>query len=170
MLKIVQADTADELAHAGALFREYFGWWAQTHPEDFAEAETFGDWEGEIAALPGVYAPPSGRLLMAVIDHQPAGCIGLKRVDALTCEIKRFFVRPGFRGLQIGWQLARTVVAEARLAGYRRIVLDTHVSLKKAQSLYASLGFRVVDAPADFPEDQKADIIFMELALVPGQS
>jgi ribosomal protein S18 acetylase RimI-like enzyme len=165
MLTISQVRTEEQIAHAQELLREYIHWWAITEPEDFAQAPAFINWEKEIETLPGVFVPPAGRLLLAMQHGQPAGCVCLKGQDSDTAEIKRLYVRPAFRGQEIGWQLVDALLAEARKSGYKRIVLDTHASMKKAQDLYKAFGFRVVKPPEDIPDTLTPFIIFMELNL-----
>ena len=126
---------------------------------------TFQGWEDELATLPGIYAPPQGRLLLATFDDQPAGCVALKPVNENTRELKRFYGRSVFRGHKIGEQLVRTFIAEARSCGYPRAILDSHISMKAAHKIYQEVGFKFVDPPADFPEDIKPVIVFMECDL-----
>jgi ribosomal protein S18 acetylase RimI-like enzyme len=102
----------------------------------------FQGFEEELAALPGHYAPPSGRLYVAIVDGRPAGCIGLRHFDDGRCEMKRLYVRPGYRGLAIGRLLATRVVTDARAIGYTAMLLDTLPSMETAQRLYRSLGFQ----------------------------
>jgi putative acetyltransferase len=162
MLTIAQATAAAQVADVAALFREYLGWIAALEPDEFNQAPTFHDVETELATLPGIYAPPAGRLLLAEYDGQPAGCVCLKGHDAATAELKRLYVRPAFRGLNIGQQLVNTLLREARQAGYGRVVLDTHVRMKSAQAIYLAAGFREVAAPEEFPEELKPVVVFME--------
>jgi GNAT superfamily N-acetyltransferase len=105
----------------------------------------FQNFEAELAALPGRYAPPSGRLLLAVAAAGPAGCVGLRDLGDGVCEMKRLFVRPAFRGSGVGRLLAEAVLAEGRAAGYRQMRLDTLPSMGRAVALYESLGFRPVE-------------------------
>lgn len=98
--------------------------------------------EAELAGLPGEYAPPSGRLLLAEAGGAVIGCVALRPVDEHTGEMKRLYVRPAARGSGAGRALAERVIAEARRIGYRRLVLDTLPSLVAAIRLYESLGFR----------------------------
>ena len=102
-------------------------------------------------------------------DGQPAGCVCLKGHDAITAELKRLYVRPAFRGQNIGWQLVNVLLDEARQSGYQRIVLDTHISMKKAQAIYEAIGFRVVSAPDEIPDSLKPFIVFMEYNLSANQ-
>lgn len=116
-----------------SIFREYV-----TSPSvslDFQEYET------EFAGLPGKYAAPEGRLLLACEGDSVLGCAALRRVDASTCEMKRVYVRPAARGRNLGRQLVVALLSEARLAGYSRICLDVLPEFTAAQALYASLGF-----------------------------
>ena len=141
--------------------------WGLTLTADLSEVPTFHGLDDELATLPGIYAPPAGRLLLARLDGRPAGTIALKGHDAATAEIKRLYVRPDCRGHDIGRRLVATVIAEARASGYRRLVLDSHVSMTSAHRLriYERAGFRRVDVPDDFPDDLKPVAIFMEADL-----
>jgi putative acetyltransferase len=169
MLTISQVNSVDQIAAVQELLRDYISWWAEVEPEDFAQAPTFLDWEKEMTTLPGIYIPPAGRLLLAMQDGQPAGCIFLKAHDPTTAELKRLYVRPAFRGQNIGWQLINMLVDEARQSGYQRIVLDTHISMKKAMAMYQAVGFRVVSTPDDVPETLKPFVVYMEFNLPVNQ-
>jgi GNAT superfamily N-acetyltransferase len=163
-VSITQAVTESQIAAVRELIREYTAW-AFTLEADSDKAPTFQGLEAELAALPGAYAPPAGRLLLATSEGEPAGCVCLRGNDPATCELKRLYVRPTMRGLNLGWKLVSTLVEEARRAGYRRMVLDSHMSMTKAHELYRSAGFKDVSAPADFPEELKPLVVFMELDL-----
>lgn len=147
------------------LFREYTAWAFSLTATLDDVPPTFEGFEDELASLPGVYAPPAGRLLLATVDGQPAGCIALKPHHGDTAELKRLYVSPSFRGRAIGQALVAALIAGARTAGYRAIVLDSHVSMTKAHEIYLAAGFRRVDAPADFPASLKPIVVFMELDL-----
>src|SRR6476659_5652326 len=115
MLEIVRAETPERIAEARQLFVEY----ADSLGFDLG-FQGFGE---ELAGLPGDYAAPRGRLLLAVHDGRVAGCVALRDLalhdlDIGICEMKRLYVRPGFRGLQIGHALALAIIAEAREIGY----------------------------------------------------
>ena len=100
----------------------------------------------ELASLPGAYAPPRGALLVATIADDIAGMVAHRPLGKDACEMKRLYVRPAFRGREIGRALGGAIVAEARRAGYGRMLLDTLESMKAARGLYAELGFRPVAA------------------------
>jgi putative acetyltransferase len=105
----------------------------------------FQDFSAEVASLPGQYAPPRGRLMLARHDEVVAGCIALRPLDGGACEMKRLYVRPAFRGTGLGRILAERVIAEAREMGYESMYLDTLPSMTGAQRLYEKLGFRDVE-------------------------
>ncbi len=153
-MQIVPAASAQEIDAIRGLFREY----AASLPIKL-------DYQGfavELASLPGKYASPGGRLLLAIDAGAVVGCAALRPFEGEVCEMKRLYVRPGCQGRGLGRALARRVVDEARAAGYRRMVLDTLASMRGAIGLYESLGF--VRRPAYYPTPI-ADTVFMELAL-----
>jgi len=135
---IHQASTPADVALARELFREYADW--------LKVDLCFQDFERELAELPGDYAPPDGRLLLAWHHERPVGCIALRRIDATTGEVKRLYVRPEARGRRTGRQLVEQVIAATRAIGYRRLVLDTLPQMVEAQSLYRSFGFSEIPA------------------------
>lgn len=105
---------------------------------------SFQDFAGEMASLPGGYAPPGGALLLAVVDGTPVGCVGVRRFDASRCEMKRLYVVPEGRGTGAGRALAERAMAAGRALGYARMLLDTLPTMRGAQALYERLGFRDV--------------------------
>jgi ribosomal protein S18 acetylase RimI-like enzyme len=138
MAKIVPAESAEAVRQASLLFRQY----AASLGVDLS----FQSFEDEVAALPGDYASPSGRLFLARVEQEIAGCVALRKIDNETCEMKRLFVRPGFRGHGVGRALAEAAITAARQIGYRRMRLDTLPEMSRAQELYRALGFREISA------------------------
>ena len=134
MLIIEPAASPQDIADVGMLFREYSGL--------VAEALCFQNFDEELVALPGDYAPPGGALLIARDGDAPAGCVALRRLDAATGEMKRMYVREHYRGSGLGRRLAIAVIDEARKTGCARVVLDTLPKLGAAIALYRDLGFR----------------------------
>lgn len=130
---IVDAETGERLRQVHSLFEEY----AASLDTDLC----FQGFADELATLPGAYARPSGRLLLALHQSDPAGCVALRALDPRISEIKRLFVRPAFRGTGLGRRLVERIIAEARGVGYERMRLDTLPSMRAARSLYAELGF-----------------------------
>jgi GNAT superfamily N-acetyltransferase len=109
---------------------------------DLGFTPCFQGFETEMACLPGRYARPSGCLLIATVDGAPAGAVAYRRIDDATCEAKRLFVHPAFRGHRLGRSLMERLIAEARGAGYRRLVGDTLPVMADALALYDRMGFR----------------------------
>ena len=135
---IHQAVSAEEVAVVRELFREYADW--------LKVGLCFQDFERELATLPGDYAPPDGRLLVAWHHEQPVGCIALRRAAAGNGELKRLYVRPQARGRHTARRLVEQVIAAAKEIGYRQLVLDTLPQMVAAQALYRSFGFREIPA------------------------
>lgn len=129
-----------ELVVTQAVFREY--------AIELGIDLCFQNFENELTSLPGDYAAPRGALWLAKVGEEVAGCCGLRPLDTSdysnACEMKRLFVRPGFRGLGLGRLLAEAVMDSARLAGYDCILLDTLDDMESARALYAEIGFHEV--------------------------
>ena len=132
MNRIVVATTPEQIATVAALFREY----ASSLGVDLS----FQHFEEELASLPGDYAPPRGRLLLA-----SEGCVALRPLDGDICEMKRLYVRPSARGTGLGRALIERAIDEARAIGYRAMRLDTLPAMHAAKSLYRELGFREIE-------------------------
>ena len=149
-----QATSPADIETARVLFVEY--------QESLGISLCFQNFDAEVATLPGAYAAPEGRLLLAFVGDAPAGCVAFRKLEDGICEMKRLWVRPAFRGIRLGRQLAEAVLSEGRAAGYRAVRLDTLPSMREAQALYASLGF--VDIPP-YNDHPIAGTRFMEARL-----
>ena len=121
--------------------------------------------QAELDSLPGDYSKPTGRLLLAKYQHEPAGCVAIKSLDKKTCEMKRMYVSPYFQGKRIGRTLAETIIHHAKSIGYRRMLLDTGCKQIEAQSLYRRLGFVVIKPYYEVSEEERNMLNFMELML-----
>jgi ribosomal protein S18 acetylase RimI-like enzyme len=133
VLKITPASPRD-LEDIRILFGEYSAL--------VAEALCFQNFDQEMEALPGAYAPPGGALLIARDEDLAAGCVALRGLDDSTGEMKRMYVRAQYRSSGLGRKLAIAVIDEARKRNYARVVLDTLPKLAPAIALYRDLGFR----------------------------
>jgi putative acetyltransferase len=151
----VQAECSAQVAQARELFQEY----AQSLGVNLC----FQNFEQELAGLPGHYAPPGGRLLLAEYDGQLAGCVALHKWDDGICEMKRLYLRPSFRGKGLGRAIAEKIIADASSIGYQRMRLDTIEPLMKdAVEMYRKLGFREI---APYRPNPIAGAMYMELQL-----
>jgi putative acetyltransferase len=151
----VQAVSPAQVAQARELFLEY----AQSLGMNLC----FQNFEEELAGLPGHYAPPDGRLLLAQYETQLAGCVALHKWENGVCEMKRLYLRPAFRGKGLGRVLAKTIIAQAREIGYQRMRLDTiEPIMRDAVEMYRKLGFREI---APYRPNPIAGAIYMELQL-----
>lgn len=156
MLSIIQAESQQDLIHARELMLEYARW---------LEFDLcFQGFEEELQSLPGKYAPPHGRLLLALWDGEVAGMCALRPLSQEgICEMKRLYVRPQFRGKAIGHALAAKIIAEATANGYQRMRLDTVPGrMDAAIQMYRDLGFREIESYYATPV---AGTLFMELDL-----
>jgi putative acetyltransferase len=133
LVELVSAQTPELVAVARMLFLEY----ADAIGVDLE----YQGFSAELAALPSPYEPPHGTLLIAQVDGSTAGCVALRRLDDRTGEMKRLYVRPGFRGIGLAKRLVRAVILAARNAGCSELRLDTLPSMESAQELYRTLGF-----------------------------
>ncbi|HET7033443.1 MAG TPA: GNAT family N-acetyltransferase [Casimicrobiaceae bacterium] len=163
------AETPADIALARELFVEYARW--------LAVDLCFQGFESELATLPGTYAPPRGRLLLAGLRPAAFGCIALRPLEPQSAccggiadarggnaigEVKRLYVQPAHRGEGWGRRLAEALIAEARAIGYRELKLDTLDWMDDARKLYAKIGFR--ECPAYY-ENPLPGVVYMALAL-----
>jgi ribosomal protein S18 acetylase RimI-like enzyme len=154
LIEIRPADLACDLPVVRQLFREY--------SESLDIDLCFQNFEAELASLPGKYAPPEGRLLLAWDANEVMGCVALRPIDTDSCEMKRLYIKPQARGQHLGRRLAELICFEAREAGYRRICLDTLPTMTAAVQLYESLGFKQIEPYVFNPVD---GVIFLGLEL-----
>ena len=154
-MTIVSAQSVEQIEQARHLFREYQSW---------LEIDLcFQNFEKELAGLPGDYAQPAGRLLLAYEESQLAGCVALRKIDERICEMKRLFLRAEFRGHGLGRRLIETIIREAKQIGYERMRLDTlPPKMNDAIGLYRSYGFKEI---ASYYDNPVPGAIFMELDL-----
>lgn len=155
MPEIVEARTQEQLDQVRSLFRAY-------HAE-LPLQYGFAQFDREVAGLPGEYAPPRGSLLLATVAGQPVGCVGLRPFPLEgSCEMKRLYVRPAFRGDTVGRLLVEKTIFEARARKYKLLRLDTHPpTMQAAVALYHRLGFLPV-APEGEPVP---GLLYMQLNL-----
>jgi len=151
----MQAESDAEIAQTRDLFLEY--------AESLGFSLCFQNFDQELAGLPGDYASPHGRLLLAEYDGQLAGCVALHKLEPEICEMKRLYLRTRFRGKGLGRALAETIIAEARAIGYRRMRLDTvEPVMKDAVVMYRRLGFNEIPPYRANPIE---GAVYMELQL-----
>jgi GNAT superfamily N-acetyltransferase len=155
VLTLAQAETPTQIAQARELFLEY--------AQSLGFSLCFQGFDQELTSLPGDYAPPDGRLLLARYENQLAGCVTLHKLELEVCEMKRLYLRPQFRGKGLGRVLAERIIAEACEIGYRRMRLDTvEPVMKDAVAMYRRLGFQQV---APYRANPIAGAMYMELKL-----
>ena len=137
LVELMTPTTPELLEATRAIFRDY----AQSLDVDLC----FQNFDAELAALPGEYAPTQGALLLALVGGEVAGCGALRRLSnvdyANACEMRRLYVRPSFRQFGLGRLLAQALMDRGRQAGYSVMLLDTLDEMEAARGLYASLGF-----------------------------
>ena len=151
----LQAESPEQIAAIRELFLEY--------AQSLGFSLCFQGFDQELVTLPGDYAPPSGRLVLAIFENQPAGCVGLHALDQEVCEMKRLYVRLRIRGKGLGRALAERVIVEARGIGYKKLRLDTvEPRMQAAVAMYRALGFREIEPYRPNPID---GALYMELQL-----
>jgi GNAT superfamily N-acetyltransferase len=168
MITIVQAATETEIQQAQELFVEYFEFLrsdVDNTVDDLDEVPPLAGYRDEIARLPGKYAAPEGRLLVAQYESEAAGCVAFYKFGAGICEVKRLWTRPQFRGRKVGRMLVERLIAEARTSGYSSMILSTVDVLKEAISLYRSVGFEITTPYYELPPEMLEHEIFMKLEL-----
>jgi len=154
-LAMFQAESPSQIGQARELFLEY--------AQSLGFSLCFQNFDKELAALPGDYAPPQGRLLLAQFDGELAGCVALHQLEVGICEMKRLYLRPQFRGKGLGRSMAERIIVEARQIGYRRMRLDTvEPVMKDAVAMYRKLGFKEIAA---YRSNPIAGAMYMELEL-----
>jgi GNAT superfamily N-acetyltransferase len=154
---LVPAHHPHEIAAARRLIRNYADW--------LAIDLSYQGFEEELAGLPGRYAPPAGRLLLASVADEAVGCVALRALEPGICEMKRLWVEPGFGGRGLGRALAERIIDAARETGYRRMRLDTLPErMPAAQQLYLSLGFALI---APYYDNPVPGMAMLELQLTP---
>ncbi|MFZ0277428.1 MAG: GNAT family N-acetyltransferase [Candidatus Sulfotelmatobacter sp.] len=154
-LSISQAESPAQISQARELFLEY--------AQSLGFSLCFQNFEKELAELPGDYAPPEGRLLLAECEGQLAACVALHKLEPRICEMKRLYLRPQFRGKGLGRALAERIIAEARQIGFQRMRLDTvEPVMKDAVAMYRKLGFKGI---APYRPNPIAGAMYMELEL-----
>jgi GNAT superfamily N-acetyltransferase len=151
---IVDASAGARLGDVQTLFEEYW--------TSFGFTPCFQNFGDELATLPGKYAPPRGRLAVALVDGAAAGCVALRPVDRARCEAKRLFVRPAFRGCGVGQALLDWVIVEARAAGYAEMVGDTMPVMARALAMYDRAGF---ERTGPYVENATEGAIYLRLKL-----
>ena len=159
MLAIREANDSADIAKARELFLEY--------RRGLGVDLCFQHFDEELAALPGRYARPTGRILLAIDGESILGVAAFRALGGGDCEMKRLYVRSAGRGLGIGRLLTTTLIAEARLAGYRRMLLDTLPGMTEAQSLYRSIGFTETAA---YCENPIGGTLYMDFELLSRQA
>ncbi len=154
-LAFTQAASPAQIAQVRDLFLDY--------AKSLGFSLCFQNFDQELATLPGHYAPPKGRLLLAEYEGQLAGCVALRELAAAICEMKRLYLRPAFRGKGLGRAVAEHLIAEARKIGYTHMRLDTvEPVMQDAVAMYRRLGFREIPP---YRENPIAGALYMELTL-----
>jgi len=152
---ITVAESQDDVAAARELFLEYAAW--------LGFSLCFQGFDEELATLPGKYASPAGRLLLARCGEKLAGCGGLRPLEASICEMKRLYVRPDFRGRRLGLALAERLIADAKAIGYEFMRLDTVPSqMADANRMYRRLRFYEIPA---YRYNPQPEVSYLELRL-----
>lgn len=154
-IEIVEATSHEDVLEIRRLFCAYADW--------LNVDLCFQDFEAELASLPGRYAAPHGRLLLAKVNDDIAGCVAVRPLDDGICEMKRLWVEPAFLGRGIGRRLAESIVDSGRELGYTAMRLDTIPKrLKAAGHIYETLGFEEIP---DYYRNPLDGVVMYQLTL-----
>lgn len=154
-IELIQAALPEQIEQVRELFLEY--------AQSLGFSLCFQGFDEELNSLPGAYAPPKGRLLLAKYAGQPAGCVALRPLESPICEMKRLYLRPAYRGKGLGRMLTDRVITEARLIGYERMRLDTiQSSMQDAIAIYRKIGFQEIPP---YRKNPIAGALYLELQL-----
>lgn len=152
---LTEAQTPADINAVRELFIEYAAW--------IGFSLAYQDFDQELASLPGKYAGPTGRLLLARVGGVPAGCGAIRQIEPTVCEMKRLFVKPEFRGYGLGRKLAEALIGQGHDLGYTAMRLDTVAeSMGDATQLYKALGFQEIPA---YYANARAGTLYFELLL-----
>ncbi len=168
MIEVKVPKSRAELDQVRTLFRAFIAWHRSRHQQDIALIDAYFDaeaFEEELTALPGEYAPPCGQLFLATRNGVAVGCVAMRRIDDMRCEMKRMFVLPEYHAQGVGRALAEAVIEAGEVAGYRAMRLDTSIRQKEALGLYRRIGFAAIDPYYEMPDDLRNWLVFMERPL-----
>lgn len=154
MINIIHVETKDQVSIIRELFIEY--------ATSLGFSLCFQNFDKELAELPGDYSLPLGRLILALDENKPIGCIALRKLDEGICEMKRLYVKPSTRGKGLGKLLVKAVIDEAIKIGYKKMRLDTVPQMKEAIDLYRSIGFYEIES---YRENPIEGAFYMEMKL-----
>jgi ribosomal protein S18 acetylase RimI-like enzyme len=158
MIELIRVIDKEHLIVIRELFLEY--------AESLGFSLCFQDFDNELAGLPGEYAPPTGCLILSVVNSIPCGCVALHKLEEGICEMKRLYIKPEFRGKGFGKLLVNAVIDEAKKIGYTKMRLDTVPQMKEAINLYREIGFKEIEPYRENPID---GALYMEMDLIPEQ-
>lgn len=168
MIEIFPAETDKDIEAANQLNREYLGWCVDESRRLLGEELDLEELYNHSLADQEAFLTDTGRLLLANIDGEIGGIACLKKIRSDTCEIKRMYVQPSFRGKRLGQQLISRLIEEARTIGYKLMLLDSDPYMSKAHEIYKELGFVETDP---YPEaemdgsDYSQHMVYMELRI-----
>lgn len=154
-MQVIVARTSEHYATAVTLFKEY----ALGLGIDLK----FQKFDDELQILSTMYGPPTGELWLVQVNEKFVGCAALRQLDKHTCELKRMFIQPAFRGLHLGEQLMEVALDTARKLGYTSIKLDSLRRLAPAVKLYLRYGFTEIH-PYNFNPEE--DVVYFEKKLL----
>jgi GNAT superfamily N-acetyltransferase len=167
MVTIYQVQTQDDIDGVRELLFEYLSWATDQAKELYDEVVDVNEMLDHSMSEINLFSPPSGRLLLAMEEGAAAGVACMKGIREETCEIKRMYVRPVYRGKKIGRNLLDQLIRDAKEIGYSKILLDSAQFMREAHSLYRSAGFKDIELypETEMSEDFQEHMVYMELEL-----
>ena len=155
IIALTVAQSPADVTAVRELFIEYASW--------IGFSLAYQNFDEELASLPGKYASPTGRLILARSDGAPAACGAFRQLESSICEMKRLFVKPEFRGCGLGRRVAEKLIGDARDLGYSTMRLDT-VAAKMGDAVRVYNALKFSEIPAYYP-NAPAGTLYFELRL-----
>ncbi|MCD2256348.1 GNAT family N-acetyltransferase [Agrilactobacillus fermenti] len=118
----------------------------------------------ELMHLSQYYQATVKRAYFVAVDAtaQVIGGVGIGEFDEANgiAELQKLYIQPQNRGAGLSYQLVQQALRFAKAAGYQRVYLETHHTLKAAIHLYRKMGFQPIKPDPKTLEHNAMDVFF----------